>query len=501
MYMDIYKRRDFYNFCVLFFIYFFIYIVAGRNLFADTLWYDEAGQFFISKGLNHFSAPFSPEGNLGDVLYNNSHYNHDPGMFSIILFFWAKVSNHYFWLRLLPFSLFILFNIFTILVIYRVSLDKKFAIIGGLLVFGVMRSNYTYMLRPYSMELLCTSFGIWAIFFIKEKLSYSRLSLCSILLAILMGARYSAVPVVFVLECVGCYLIIKESGGITQIIKKLLAWGMPTLIAVVNYYVISLSIQNPGLAQLSHTKSLHTDISPLYGISGVCLLVIPVSFILLKKRMNDSMKLLFTIVLTIEFLFVAMSLRGSVPFDLNEFHCAPLLWLILLLGVCTAYPYINRIKYKYTLVTTLFIVAIAATVYRSKSPLLLSYYKSGYYQTNAELRKLDISKAPLVFVTFELSPTVKYYFEYNEKGKKSYNSKFYKNKFIFAKGFEHVIKIGEDPKDRFRQIEKNHRDIVDEIPNGSFILGRCKTTWIEDHEDFSDVKNLPGFNQIFIKNK
>lgn len=63
--------------------------MLGRNLTFETLNYDEAGQFFMSRGLNHYSEPNSVSGSLWDVVIQNQHYNRDPGGFSMILYFWS----------------------------------------------------------------------------------------------------------------------------------------------------------------------------------------------------------------------------------------------------------------------------------------------------------------------------------------------------------------------------------------------------------------------------
>ena len=88
-------------------LYLICFITICTNLDSPYLWYDEAGQFFISKGLNHDSNPLEKGGDFSSVLTNNALYNMDPGGFSILLHFWAKISNYHIWLRLLPFIFFI----------------------------------------------------------------------------------------------------------------------------------------------------------------------------------------------------------------------------------------------------------------------------------------------------------------------------------------------------------------------------------------------------------
>ena len=70
------------------------FFLIGRNILDAPLSYDESGQIFISQGLNHWSHPYSQPLGLGQVIKNNSLYNLDPGGFSILLFFWEKVSHN-----------------------------------------------------------------------------------------------------------------------------------------------------------------------------------------------------------------------------------------------------------------------------------------------------------------------------------------------------------------------------------------------------------------------
>lgn len=80
--------------------------VAFKNFSNPFFWYDESGQFFISKGLNHYSEPFAIPQGFGQVLENNRNFNLDPGGFSFLLYFWSMVSNSAGFLRVLPFLFF-----------------------------------------------------------------------------------------------------------------------------------------------------------------------------------------------------------------------------------------------------------------------------------------------------------------------------------------------------------------------------------------------------------
>ena len=88
-------------------IYFIIWIailflLIRNNIDNPSFWYDESGQFWISRGLNHFSPQYSSVGNLYNLIENNINYNLDPGGFTLALRIWSSFSTYHIFLRLLP---------------------------------------------------------------------------------------------------------------------------------------------------------------------------------------------------------------------------------------------------------------------------------------------------------------------------------------------------------------------------------------------------------------
>jgi hypothetical protein len=62
-----------------------LFTVAGTNLGNGNLWYDEAGQYWISLGQNHAAPLLSPEGSLWDVWQVGKKFNSDPGGYTLIM--------------------------------------------------------------------------------------------------------------------------------------------------------------------------------------------------------------------------------------------------------------------------------------------------------------------------------------------------------------------------------------------------------------------------------
>lgn len=67
-------------------------------------WFDESGQFWIAKGLDHGSKPLSPDGNFYQSILANRRMSLDPGGFTLILRNWISLfGNSASTLHLLPF--------------------------------------------------------------------------------------------------------------------------------------------------------------------------------------------------------------------------------------------------------------------------------------------------------------------------------------------------------------------------------------------------------------
>ena len=60
--------------------------ILFNSLVDYYFWYDESGQFFLAKGLNHDSDPLAQPQGLLSALENNRYYNMDPGGFTILLY-------------------------------------------------------------------------------------------------------------------------------------------------------------------------------------------------------------------------------------------------------------------------------------------------------------------------------------------------------------------------------------------------------------------------------
>ena len=119
------------------------------------LWFDESGQFWISKGLNHYSEVYAASGGLSDVIENNRHYNLDPGGFSVLLYFWLLINDSStLFLRLLPYLFFLGFASVVFLYTYKSSKNiLEAAFLTTLLFLWEVTANEMGEVRGYTMEM------------------------------------------------------------------------------------------------------------------------------------------------------------------------------------------------------------------------------------------------------------------------------------------------------------------------------------------------------------
>jgi hypothetical protein len=163
------------------------------NLADANFWFDESGQFWMAKGLNHFSPPLSAEGSLYQVMANNRQYNLDPGGFTLLLHYWSGFSCDPAWLRTLPFLFLILTFYFLLLTVYELSGAVLPALAAAAIIPWLfpMILGYGFELRPYSMEVA----GIFASLFLLVRTVHrptrANLTVLGLVCSFFLTSRYS----------------------------------------------------------------------------------------------------------------------------------------------------------------------------------------------------------------------------------------------------------------------------------------------------------------------
>lgn len=238
-----------------YFIVILIFFILAGVIFRFAIlnswgfWLDEAWQFWTSKGLHHYQL------NLIDAvpkdvsllrMAKDTHYKLlGAPTFTILLYYWSKISNSESWLRIIP----CLFGIGVLPIIYHIAIrcgfSKKWAL--TIVTFSTWNASwlfYSVELRPYSFEIFCSALTL--LFLIKiltdgSILNYTCLSL-SILLGITSGYGYH-IYYPFIVIFLFLYIAINRDSGIKKLIKALILIASIIIsIFYIMYFILCLPI-------------------------------------------------------------------------------------------------------------------------------------------------------------------------------------------------------------------------------------------------------------------
>lgn len=430
------------------------------------LWFDEAGQFWIAKGLNHDSDPFSTTRGLLDVIENNSNYNMDPGGFSVILHLWSSVSNNYLWLRTLP-SLFFVFTILGwIYLSYRWTKNVKIAILLGFVpVLVPMLFNEAFELRAYSMEVLGCVVGCIVMDSLFRQISYSKLLLWSCVLSFFVTSRYSYVIVAFFISTYILYLIFKQSETLRTKVLQTIVYVLPLFITLGLVYVLSMRLQNPNLSALSYLPYLSSNIKLLFRTESLWLffdlaIILWVTFINRNAEFIKPYVGLVYVTLVTNVTFLVISFLGLHPWSAETTRCISMITLVYIslsaiLGMILKYA-ISKVNIQF------FLIGIVGL-------LFLSLYRSDVSESkerqNALTNYLQLNlDSAYVYVDRWESPCMRYQFEYGSlQGYATYPSHF-----TFEKYVSHRL----DSLDNFPTLQEfyNTQPNLDEIEQFNILI-------------------------------
>jgi hypothetical protein len=167
-------------------------VFAHRNLPYSGLWYDEAVQFWISRGVDPFTAPGTRGGGLLAVARVNGRANLDPGGFSLLLHAWTGVAFDPAWLRALPFGFFLagLGALAGLGWAWRRS--ALVALLGAAAPLGYpLLLDHAAEVRAYAMEFAGVALACLFLHGVAVRPTAGRLALVSATLAAFMTSRYS----------------------------------------------------------------------------------------------------------------------------------------------------------------------------------------------------------------------------------------------------------------------------------------------------------------------
>jgi hypothetical protein len=464
--------KNYFNYVIIAATFIIVIILLSRNLDSPNLWFDESGQFWMAKGLNHFSPPLQAEGNIKDVIHQNAAYNLDPGGFTIILHFWTKIANAHIWLRLLPFLFFILTMMVFSLITFKwtnnltISLFMSFvAALSPLLI------HYAFEVRPYSMEYLGTVLTVYFVERFKVKINNRGLMLFGCLMAIFMTSRYAVNIPILISVLIILFLVIKNSRDTKQFIVSAFSFGFPLLVSSILIYTLTFRYQIPNVKPPVYVLSYmlkYKNITAFPDFPAFIIFNIPFIFFvglyLYCKRYNrniaNKFDLFFLIIIANNLAFIILSFLGINPWHAGIRWCITLNVLSFLCVAaigCIFYLQLSNKLNQYLLnrilTWTTIISCITTIVLLSTVPVLRYKQNDATYDF---LSKVNLGEYKYIYVNGSGSSTLRYLFEYGAL-KSSYNKKFYPDKFDLSQAIlgtnEHVIK-------NLNEINPNKYDLI-----------------------------------------
>ncbi|MGN0236117.1 MAG: hypothetical protein ACI4BD_07420 [Paludibacteraceae bacterium] len=429
--------------------------------FNPYLWFDEAGQFWIAKGLNHDSDALSPMGTMLDVIENNKYYNLDPGGFGILLHLWSFVSNNYIWLRLLPFIFFvgIVYGFYALA--YHWTNNRNIALVISL--FPLINSvlfPMAFEIRAYSMEALGVVLAVVALESLRQKISLPNLIRWSMVLSLFMLSRYSFIIVAFFASLYVLFLIFQSDESTQKKLIQCIIYALPLLITLAYIYFAALRFQNPDIEPLSYLEYAYLRYNPnrlKWGTDFVYILfLLSLSYIWFKSRtvqvLNKYTSLLYMTV-CVNVMFLILSFIGKHPWDIQLNRCISIITLSLLtFSILCAEAFCSIEKHmdiKY-LMLFLFILYFGNNNRKSFKPR---------NDTLQQISYIDLSNKKIYADRWE-SPCIRYQIEFGIlKGKIT----DYPMNYHAQKGQTHGLGIGSEkkmPKEEWRKLQPTLHELA-----------------------------------------
>jgi len=444
-------------------IYILSLLAISKNLNTPYLWFDEAGQFFISKGLNHDSNPLEKENGLSDVVKNNAFYNLDPGGFSILLHFWSKISDSHIWLRFLPFLFFIGIVLSFIYLSYSWLKNINIAFLMGFIPILIpMLLDMGFEVRAYSMECFGTIICVIGLEKLKKNISYLHLFLWSCVFAFFMTSRYSEIIVVFIVSIYILFVIYNSNKLFKQKLLFLILYSFPLIVTLIYIYFSALIYQNRDLKELSYLPYISRDICILIQPTNflfLCVIGLLIIIYFLKNRypIIKKYEILLIVTIIVNILFILLSILGKHPWAPYSNRCISLFVLVLLCSSAFLGELIKPLFTSTEILKYYFIVSVLLfTLYLRKDSLFPKLHQNNTYSNFAII---DISQFNRIYVDRWESPCIRYLFEYGKL--KTKKEGLYPDKFTFGKLFRHGFYDGKLSLEDFYKTQPKMNDYLD----------------------------------------
>ncbi|MCB9246948.1 MAG: hypothetical protein H6606_11040 [Flavobacteriales bacterium] len=395
-----------------------LYALSGlyllRNLQHPFLWFDEAVQFFISKGKDPFSG--AGTGSWMDLLQLNAYYNLDPGGFGALLRLWSGISDHHIWLRALPFLFFALSIFAFVGLLNLLTADRTSSLFLGFLPFFVpaMLTAEAFEIRAYSMEVLSLIL-ICQLLVRAKTISNAGIFMLSTAIAVLVSSRYSAF-VDLALAVPLTVAILRQDAGGRRAMLRVLLFLLPLLCSLAVVFFFSFQWQNPQVKALEYLPYLkyrpdillkpHNLIYLLAVFAGIPLLIRHA----VRKGDRGWLRILLYVFM-LNLVFLVLSFSGHHPWDAGSHRSISMVMATVL---AYAYPlhmllrfYVHkdgRRKYE------LLVPVLAVMLYANPN---LNVWKDKQANIYNDLFLLESGSYDRIFVDPWFVPSLRYTYEYD----------------------------------------------------------------------------------------
>lgn len=224
---------------------FILFRECGGN---PNFWFDESGQFWMSRGQIHFSRPLTPEGNLAAVLWANRTANMDPGGYTVALHWWMLLGTSPGWLRSFSFIFFVVTMLSFAGLCYLWTRNLLLSLIVGLVpACAPLLTEFALELRPYSMEACAIAVSLLLLEYASRRPTLGRYLGLGCVVGLFLTSRYSVI-------CTAAAVGLGVLWSVRKLERKqallfVAAYCLPVIVSCAAIYLITLG--NPG----SHQKA------------------------------------------------------------------------------------------------------------------------------------------------------------------------------------------------------------------------------------------------------
>jgi hypothetical protein len=405
---------------------------CAENITNQNLWFDETGQFWMAKGLNHWSKPLSPEGTIADVIANNAKHNLDPGGFTILLHFVTFLGNTPVILRILPFMFFLLSFILIVKIAFFWKQDNNICLLCGFVLFvSTLPPHYAFEVRAYSMEMFAVLFTLYLVHNkekIYQKTAYAFFA--GLVMAVGITARYSVIISVIPLFFFIGYDVITRRIDIKKSWIRLAALVFPVLVMMVLIYCLTLRFQNPSINAPNYVNAVMFKTSGINSILGIKMLyLIPlltmiILFIRFRRTKWFEKYNRFVVFAVIQnIFFIALSLLGKYTWGINSRHDIATLLIFILAIIPALFILFDKLRKH-----TIFIFAVFSLV-GFKVVLGIGFRYEANDSTYTNIRASALNLTDKILINHTGSTTVRYLYEYG--GLKEQNDGLYPGNFYY----------------------------------------------------------------------